>query len=233
MMLENSLSIVIPVLNEESYIGNILDDLDKQSFKDFEVIVVDGGSQDKTLEIIRKHSLEVSIQKIKSPSVSNQRNLGYSAAKGDIILFLDADVSLGNEFLERCLSEIERKRICIASCPMKPDLDDWYYRFFCTGINVTMRFTQYLSLAGFGACLFISREILEKIGGFDVNMHFAEDHDLISRAGRYRRIKMLRPSFITSMRRFEERGTKRTMMSWGKGLWYFLFNKDRLRGFDY
>jgi glycosyltransferase involved in cell wall biosynthesis len=66
-------SIIIPTLNEEKFIGGLLDDLASQSFTDFEVIHVDGNSEDKTCEIVETFQSKLKVQTIKT----EKRNLSY------------------------------------------------------------------------------------------------------------------------------------------------------------
>ena len=82
-------SIVIPVYNVEDYIKRTLDNIFNQTEKDFEVIVVDDGSTDKSIEIAKKY--DVKIIKTKHVSVSEARNIGVKHAKGEYLIFLDSD----------------------------------------------------------------------------------------------------------------------------------------------
>ena len=85
-------SVIIPLYNKEKYIQNTLNCVFNQSFKDFEVIVVNDGSTDGSLEILKKfsdHRLKIIHQKNQGVSVA--RNIGMENAKADYICFLDAD----------------------------------------------------------------------------------------------------------------------------------------------
>ena len=78
-------SIVIPCLNEEKYLPKLLTNLEKQTLKDFEVIVVDGQSEDKTLAKATSFNNRLKIKTLKADkrNVSFQRNLGAKNAKGE------------------------------------------------------------------------------------------------------------------------------------------------------
>ena len=95
------ISVIIPTYNEAQVIGECLLSLAKQSIKDFEVIVVDDGSTDDTLTVITKlqvsYKLHVTRQKHQGPGVA--RNLGAKQAKGQILVFVDADMIFGKDFL--------------------------------------------------------------------------------------------------------------------------------------
>lgn len=218
----NMLSIIIPTLNEEKYIRKLLNCLANQTYKNFEVIVVDGNSQDKTKEIAKKQLIKPKIINTKKRGVAYQRNLGAKNARYDRLLFLDADITLNNDFLEKSLKEIKKKGLKLASAGIKPDLKNWYYIVFFNTINQIMRVTQYLSKGGFGACLFIDKTLFKKVGGFNTSLNCVVDHDLIQRASKYSRLGFLKTRFTHSVRRFEKHGTKKTMRLWGKEMFYFL-----------
>ena len=82
------LSIIVPTLNEEEYLPKLLESIKKQDFKDYEIIVADAGSEDKTLEIAKKRGCIIT----KGGSITVGRNNGAKVARGDIFLFLDSDV---------------------------------------------------------------------------------------------------------------------------------------------
>ena len=75
------ISIVIPVFNEERYIGKCLNSLENQNFKDFEVIVVDDGSTDRSAEIVKRYSVRLLRQRHKGPGAA--RNLGANESLWD------------------------------------------------------------------------------------------------------------------------------------------------------
>jgi glycosyltransferase involved in cell wall biosynthesis len=90
-------SIIITTKNEEKNMKNILESLKNQKFKDFEIIVVDNNSTDKTKDISERYGAKVFNY---GPERSAQRNFGVSQAKGVYVLILDADMILENEILE-------------------------------------------------------------------------------------------------------------------------------------
>src|SRR3989338_4985654 len=92
-------SFIVPTLNEESYIGDCLKSVRVQARKDYEIIVVDGNSTDRTIDIARKYGARVIFCKDKGPGAA--RNAGVMHAKGSILVFMDADVRAERDFLER------------------------------------------------------------------------------------------------------------------------------------
>ena len=91
------LSVVIPALNEERHLGQLLSDIQRQSRMPDEVIVVDAGSSDATVRIAKRSQAVVLHGE---PPVARGRNLGGYSAKGDLIFFLDADTRLPETFVE-------------------------------------------------------------------------------------------------------------------------------------
>ena len=101
------LSVIIPTFNEEKSIGECLRSLFQQSYNDFEVIVVDDGSRDKTLSILsgfKNSNLQILKQKHKGPGTA--RNLGAGRAKGETLVFVDADMTFDKNFLKNLVRPI-------------------------------------------------------------------------------------------------------------------------------
>src|SRR3989344_6170157 len=97
------ISVIIPALNEEKYIPRLLEDLTKQSEKDFEVIVVDGNSEDQTAEKAVKYQRKYTLKLVttKKRNLAYQRNLGVKHANGQYVIFLDADTRIGKHFIQK------------------------------------------------------------------------------------------------------------------------------------
>jgi len=201
------ISIIIPTLDEERYIGRILDALQKQTFSEFEAIVVDGCSDDGTREIAEKYGF-VRVINSSVRNVSYQRNLGAKEAKFERLLFLDADSHIGEDFLEKALKKIERKKLAIAGCYLYPDSKSIFYK---TAYFMFRKWIWFVSKVKSpelnGTCLFSTKKLHDKIGGFDHEITFAEDYDYSSKASRFCKPELLNPVKIyTSVRRFETEG---------------------------
>ncbi|MEM4267169.1 MAG: glycosyltransferase [Candidatus Nanoarchaeia archaeon] len=92
------ISVVIPVYNDEKRIGKVLQSLKRQNYKNFEIIVVDDGSKDKSPEIAKKYADKVIVNEHKGPAVA--RNTGIKNAKGEIVAFTDSDCEAKEDWLE-------------------------------------------------------------------------------------------------------------------------------------
>lgn len=91
-------SIIVPVYNVEEYIDKCLKSIFNQTYKDFEVIVVDDGTEDNSMEIVNKY--DVIVVKEKNSGLSTARNNGVKKAKGEYLLFVDSDDYLEKDLLK-------------------------------------------------------------------------------------------------------------------------------------
>lgn len=96
------ISVIIPTYNEEDIIGKCLDSLSKQTYKDLEIIVVDDGSSDETLSRIK--GVKLLRQEHKGPGAA--RNLGVGKSSGEILVFVDADMTFEPDFVEKLIEPI-------------------------------------------------------------------------------------------------------------------------------
>jgi glycosyltransferase involved in cell wall biosynthesis len=101
-------SVVITTKNEEKNIANCLKSIKAQTFKDTEVILVDNYSTDKTTQIAQKHGATTYL---KGNERSTQRNFGVNVAKGKYVLYLDADMILNPNLIERCIQKCESESV--------------------------------------------------------------------------------------------------------------------------
>lgn len=88
------LTVVIPVYNAEKYLKDCIDSIISQNFKDYELLLIDDGSTDSSLDICRSYEVNDDRVRVLSKTnggVSTARNMGLDEAKGDWIVFVDAD----------------------------------------------------------------------------------------------------------------------------------------------
>lgn len=102
------ISVIIPTYNTKIYIDNAIDSVLNQTYKNFEIIVVDDGSTDGTSEYLAdKYSNQISLIKQNNGGLANARNTGIINSKGDLIQFLDADDVLEPQKFEKSIKKIE------------------------------------------------------------------------------------------------------------------------------
>lgn len=199
------LSIVIPAKNEEQMLPKLLDTIKGQTFRDYEVIVADAHSTDRTIEIAKEFGARVVEGGMPGPG----RNRGALHAKGETIAFFDADVQLpSSRFLEECVAEMDRKKLDVATCKVKPITRKNIDRALHEAYNAYVVATEKIRPHAPGFCILVRRHAHEGIKGFDEEVVFAEDHDYVQRAKKQgHRFGILRSHPIAvSVRRLEKDG---------------------------
>src|SRR4030067_157954 len=186
------LSFVIPAYNEEAYIGECLESIFKETKGkkyDFEVIVVNNASTDKTAKVASSFKGVRVVNELKKGLVS-ARKAGFSASSGDLIANVDADTRLTYGWIERVLLEFKNPKLTGLSGPfIYYDLSKKHKImvkfFYCYAYSLYL-LNRYIFNRGSmlqGGNFVVRREALKKIGGFD-DKHFSfygEDADIAMR----------------------------------------------------
>jgi glycosyltransferase involved in cell wall biosynthesis len=196
-------SIIIPALNEEEDLPILLRSIGAQSFTDYEVIVADAGSRDRTVELAREWGARVVPGGMPGPG----RNRGAEAASGELLFFFDADVDLPPDFLEKAVGEMNERFLDLATCEFQPRSDLRLDRVMFRFANLSVKMNQDINPRAAGFCIFITARLFRRIGGFDESLKLAEDHDLVGRAAKFRPLRMLTSTSLSvSVRRLEKEG---------------------------
>ncbi len=207
----SKLSVIIPTLNEERHVGALLSDLRAQTRKPDEVIVVDAGSTDGTVPVVRRFPFAQLLEGM--PPVACGRNLGGRSATGDVLIFLDADVRLLESFLEGFLGEFENRGLDVG-CPLyvpyrsTPAIEAFHAIF-----NLVMRAVQGTRPSGAGHCMAIRRDVFQESRGFDPGLRF-DDIELIRRLSKGRRFGIVEERVFVSDRRYREQGVVRMILKY-------------------
>lgn len=197
------ISVVIPALNEEKFLPVLLESLKNQTFKDYEVIVADAGSKDKTLEIAHSYGARVVPGGMPGPG----RNRGAEVATGEFLFFFDSDVLLPNDFLEKAMREMDDRFIDLATCEFLPLSELTIDKAVFQLSNLIVKMNQNLNPRAAGFCIFINRRLFNRVGGFDESVVIAEDHDLVERASKFRPLRFLKTTSLSvSVRRLDKEG---------------------------
>lgn len=202
------ISVVIPTLNEEKNIGNLLKCYIKQTCKDFEIIVVDCGSEDSTQKIVKSYSKRyknIRLYVVKKRGVALQRNTGAKVAKGPRMVFMDADVTIEKDFLEKVIEELEKRRLKASGCYVVPRTSVFTDKIFRWILNMWLFLMQFVYPHMPGHCIFSTKQIHNKLNGFDTTIKLAEDNDYVNRSRKYCKFRILKSVRVyASTRRFEE-----------------------------
>ncbi|HNX10776.1 MAG TPA: glycosyltransferase [bacterium] len=215
------LSIIIPTLNEEKYLPRLLQSIKEQNFSDYEVIVSDAVSDDRTQEVAKEWGAKVVTDARRHPSY--QRNTGALAAQGEILLFLDADTVLPADFLSTCLVEFEERHLDGAGFYLRFNSPKKFYLIYHLIYNGVSRIAQYFKPVVVGAGIMVKKTMHESLHGFDETIFIGEDHDYCERIlklGKFRLISS-RPIYF-SVRRMEKEGKIKMLLKWLYGTVYVL-----------
>jgi glycosyltransferase involved in cell wall biosynthesis len=198
------LSIVIPTLNEAAYILFLLDSIKKQNFRDYEIIVVDAGSVDKTADFLKLKGYKVISLDSSAGFPARARNIGAESAQGQLVLFLDGDSVLpGEDFLQKTLEEFEERKLDAAGFPLLP-----YNKNFIFRLAYNLFYNWYPALAfekslpHAANAILVKKEIHQKLGGFDEEIKIAEDHAYVREAGKIGKFGIIKslPLYVLTKR---------------------------------
>lgn len=186
-----TISVVIPTYNEKKRLGDCLKALNEGTVKPLEIIVADGMSKDKTVEIAKEYGAVAVVNEKRH--AAGGRNAGIKAAQGDVIAFIDADCIPDRDWLEEILKAFSEEDIDGLGTYIRPAETDNKYEEFWGKLSLQILMSygdepyyvteKTLNTAFITASCAYKRSLLEKLGGFsDFFANNAEDIDLCWRA---------------------------------------------------
>lgn len=229
--MEPKYSIIIPTFNEEKFLPHLLESLVQQTYTNFEVIVSDGPSRDKTVEIARSFQKKLPLLTIvtsKRASLPHQRNNGAAAARGSWYLFIDADSVLLPHFLERVDGFVEAQHPSLFTTWCRPDSEVGGDALVILFTNIVIEGSVLLRRpVAPGPLAAVKRALYELVGGYDETLEWGEDYDFTNRI--YKRgipLTILRETlYVYSLRRFRRQGTLRTIQTYARAILSVLLTK--------
>lgn len=196
------ISVVIPVYNGEKTIKETIDSVLKQTLADFELIIINDGSIDRTLEIISSIKDErLKVFSYPNAGLAASRNRGISLAKGQYISFIDADDLWTPDKLELQLKALEENPEAAVAYSWTDCIDEsgkflgkCSYLSFSGDVRANLLLTNFIES---GSNVLIRTEALKKVGYFDESRKSGEDWDMWLRlASDYSFIAVSKPQVL-------------------------------------
>lgn len=232
------ISIIIPAYNEEKYIGRTLESIKRLELKndwDLETLVINGGSTDKTANVVKKYKARVVDEPHKGIGFARQEGIRH--AKGEIIIFTDADTTVPKDWIIKYVNVLIKSEVVFAYGNFKvTDGKFPYYHF----INYIQPFSIWLMQHVLrqpiapGQNMAFWREKALQVGGFDENILLFEDIDFAIRMKKIGKVIYLPDQTVYSSGRRSKEGWKFFLRMMFVSIKYFLFGVRSLGGFpDY
>jgi rSAM/selenodomain-associated transferase 2 len=204
------ISVIIPTLNEETHIRACIENVRTESGV-CEIIVVDGGSSDRTVELAGKYPEVRIVESVRGRGL--QMNAGASCAKGRILLFLHADTGLQDGWAREVISSTEglvSGGTFVSGGAFTFKIDNPKVKYRLVEQWVKCRCSVFKLPYG-DQGIFIRRDIFDRIGGY-CDIPLMEDVDLVDRMKKIGKIVILRQKALTSDRRWTKRGVIHTSL---------------------
>ncbi len=207
-------SVVIPTLNEAGNIGQTLVQVRRAG--ECQIVVVDGGSSDRTCEIARSYA-DLVLSSLRGRG--RQMNVGAQAAAGEVLLFLHADTVLPQGFPEMLAQALADQKVVAGRFDVLLDAPGWPFRVIETFMNLRSRLTR---ISTGDQAIFVRRQTFLAVGGYP-EVELMEDLELSRKLKRAGHVACLRAQVRTSARRWQRDGVMKTIvLMWTLRLGHFL-----------
>ncbi len=199
----SDISIIIPTLNEEDNITHLPKALKE---KVGEILIIDGGSQDKTVKIAKEKGFEVVVA---SPGRASQLNIGANCCRGSVLLFLHADTQLPHDFETSVIEALNIKDVTVGafSLAIRNSTPSLTFIAHCANLR-----SRHLQLPYGDQALFLTKRHFLQLGQFPL-LPILEDYTFIKKAKKHGKIHTLPQKVTTSSRRWERLGVVRTTLT--------------------
>jgi hypothetical protein len=172
-------SVIIPTYNRTRYLSKAIDSVLSQTYKDYEIIVVDDGSTDNTKEVLQKYMGKIKYLYQENKGIAAARNFGIRNSTGDFIGFLDNDDQWLPNKLEIQIKTLEKNSKLAFVCSASHVIDEQGSIIDFWRVKSKESFEN-LFEGNFILCLTVlmRRQCLDKIGGFDIAVSGSDDWDM-------------------------------------------------------
>jgi glycosyltransferase involved in cell wall biosynthesis len=210
-------SIIVPAYNEENYIERLIESVLKQTFKDFELIIIDDCSTDRTSQIIKSYN-DSRIRYLRNDTnfgVSKSRNIGIDHAGGEYVFFIDADCIPLVNWIESGLKSLSEN---------KKDSVGGYgkVRYATSLVSISDRIVESDNELLPGGNMVFKKKYLKLIGGMEQEFTAQEDRDLAFRIRKYGEIVFSEDMIVVHQRKFNSKKTLFADAKRGKNMVYFI-----------
>ena len=114
--MKDLISIIVPVHNSSKYLNKCLDSILNQTYKHIEIIVIENGSTDNSLEILNNYKDKIKLEVLECSGLSQARNRGLELSKGEYIAFVDSDDIIEPNMIEELLNNIKETKSDLSCC---------------------------------------------------------------------------------------------------------------------
>ena len=201
-------SVIIPALNEEKGIEPTLKAIRNQDYRGkIELIVADGHSTDKTVQISQKYADKVVTETTRT--IAAGRNAGARAASGELLLYTDADTIVDKDWVRRMAAAFDDERVVAAFGMIIPIEGGAFEKFMLTySVLISAWFFNKVGMDyTYGNNMALRKSAFDKIGGFDIYLVTGEDTDIIKRIRKHGRVAFVPAArALYSIRRIREWG---------------------------
>ncbi|MDI6721300.1 MAG: glycosyltransferase [Candidatus Aenigmarchaeota archaeon] len=220
------ISVIIPTLNEEKYLDITLFHISRQN--PYEIIIADSYSTDNTLKIAEKYGCKAVHCKRGSPSIG--RNAGGNAAKGDVLLFIDADTIAFPNLLDIVRKDFRKKKVVGWTCNIYAFSPKWKEHLIYSGNNNLIEFLIRYAKKPHAPGIVISarKDVFKNVGGFDENLKMMEDHDFALKIGKEGKFIFSKETCVyTSSRRVKKWGVLNFIKKYSKTYISYMVNRKK------
>ncbi|HKQ78544.1 MAG TPA: glycosyltransferase [Blastocatellia bacterium] len=210
------ISVIVPAYNEEQYLPETLERIDKASSIaacPSEIIVVDNDSRDGTKRIAESFGAKVFLEK--EHNIAKVRNTGAKNSNGDVLIFIDADTLVPETLFQKITAAMENEKCFGGAVAVEyEDFERKWMKYYLLG----WKFWGTVFNMAQGAAQFCSKTVFERLGGYDQTIFMGEDVEFYWRLSKYARrnngsLRFVKhPKVKTSSRRFDKMSLWKTFL---------------------